>query len=175
MFGSAKILAMSVLLEPIDEAEEGAVIVDNAELGGLARGVGDGLQAAGHIRMLMIKPLTPVEKNPPLPPKTDEIGGHAAQLRARNFHHLHFEQDLLHAADADVVDHFGRVVRGELHDRADVVGPIDEAGQHQAFAVAEDLDRGVRELSLQRDFELAGVAVDHHVDACGPCLRRPRG
>ena len=93
-----------------------------------------------------------------------EVGGHAAQLGARDFHDLDLEQDLLHAADADVVDHLGRVIRGELHDRADVVGPIDEAGQHEAFAVAEDFDRGVRELRLQRDFQLAGVAVDQHVD-----------
>ena len=114
--------------------------------------------------VLVINPLTLLTaKLPPLP-STRQVDAQLAQLRARNFHHLDFEQHLLHAADGDVVDHLRGVVLGQLHDLADVVRLIDEALQHQALAVAVDFDRRVRELRLQGDFELADVAVDQHVD-----------
>ena len=102
------------------------------------------------------RPLTPVEKKLPLPSSQAKSIAKLAQLRARDFHHFHLEQNLLHAADVDVVDHLRGVVLGQPHDRADVVGPIDEARQHQAFAVAIDSDRGMRELRLQRDWTARG-------------------
>ena len=54
--------------------------------------------------------------------------------------------DLLHAADGDVRNDLRVVILGHADDLADVVLPIDEAGEHDALRKRLDADRRVREL-----------------------------
>src|SRR5436853_6698336 len=111
-----------VLLEPIEESEKRGMIRHDAELGGASGRIDNALEAADAVTGLIKQAADASREKRAVAVKPGNIRGQASQLGPRHLHDLYFEQHLLNAAYLDVVDDLGRVVGGELHDGADVVG-----------------------------------------------------
>ena len=86
------------------------------------------------------------------------------QLGAGDFHDLGLEQDLLHAADGQVVDHVGIVVFGDPHDALHHGGARYITGQIDAVGQRPHVHVGVGELGLDQHLQLTSVGRDDDVD-----------